>query len=186
MKLYLGAADLPIHPQHLEIMGNVDEWTFVDKFVQNKYNKPWDAETLVEVKDNSVEKIYASHLLEHFSHTKIQTILETWYNKLKEGGELIINVPDFEWSCRKFIEILDNERNNKPNSGYYNKTISPEDHEHDFLQIFYGSHSHEGEYHKCGFTEESIRHLLKNFKKVQVKRETEAHDMQCLIIHAIK
>lgn len=50
----------------------------------------------LEVDDNSVSEIYASHILEHFSHKKTVDVLKEWLRVLEPGGELKIAVPDFE------------------------------------------------------------------------------------------
>jgi len=47
-------------------------------------------------KDNSVDLVYASHCLEHFSHLEIPKVLAEWYRTLKTGGILRLSVPDFD------------------------------------------------------------------------------------------
>lgn len=47
-------------------------------------------------KDNSVDLIYASHVLEYFDRVEVIDILNKWYSKLKPGGILRLAVPDFE------------------------------------------------------------------------------------------
>lgn len=188
MNLYLGCGPGQVHQQHLDIMGDLSDWVFVDKYVKRDDIKPWDAEVLSEVEDGTIGKIYNSHLLEHISHRRVQDILALWYRKLKKGGEIIINVPDLEWACWSFLEVLMAERTGQKFPGYYHHTIKFEDHEHDFLQIFYGSQANDGEYHKCGFTKESMKMLLENtgFKDIKIQQAVEAHDMGCLIVSAIK
>lgn len=180
MKLCLGVGPKPIHPQHLEIMKDLSEWTLVDKYVIEPDIKQWDAEVLGEVPDNSIETIYASHLLEHFEHTKSKEILSNWYRKLKTGGELIINVPDLEWLCKQVLKyeqgfLLD---------GYYNQFHG----EHGLLSVVYGSQSHEGEYHKAGFTNSYLVGLLRlvGFESIDISRDFDAHDMQVLIARCRK
>lgn len=58
-------------------------------------------------KNNSVNLIYASHLLEHFKRFETEKVLSEWYRVLKEGGVLRIAVPDFE----KIIEVYLKNRN---------------------------------------------------------------------------
>jgi len=53
-------------------------------------------EDLSLFKDNSVDLIYASHCLEHFSHLRISQVLAEWYRTLKPGGILRLSVPDFD------------------------------------------------------------------------------------------
>ena len=52
--------------------------------------------------DNSVDEIYAGHLLEHFSYDE-DVILE-WKRVLKYGGVITITVPDVEKSLKLFNE----------------------------------------------------------------------------------
>jgi ubiquinone/menaquinone biosynthesis C-methylase UbiE len=161
-------------------MEPISDWTLVDKFVHEKGIVNWDAETLEEVPNNSVETIYASHLLEHFPHVRVPLILKRWYDVLSPGGTIILNVPDLEWVCK---ELLKYEQGYLL-EGYYNTLQG----EHGLLSIFYGSQSHEGEFHKSGYTETSITDLLSSvgFQNIFVRKEVEAHAMGCLIVEAVK
>ena len=57
-----------------------------------------DARNLDLFDDNSVDEIYASHILEHFQRYEIFDVLKEWNRILKVGGILRIAVPDFN-SC---------------------------------------------------------------------------------------
>jgi predicted SAM-dependent methyltransferase len=54
--------------------------------------------------DNSIDLIYASHTIEHFSHREIQSILSEWHRVLKPGGRLFLSVPDFEKLAKMYTE----------------------------------------------------------------------------------
>lgn len=54
-----------------------------------------DVSKLEKFKDNSVDLIYASHLLEHFKREEVKDVLKCWFRVLKKGGVLRISVPDF-------------------------------------------------------------------------------------------
>jgi len=58
----------------------------------------------LDVPDNSVEEIVASHVLEHFGHREVSTVLEHWVSKLKPGGRIQLAVPDFELVARLYLE----------------------------------------------------------------------------------
>lgn len=180
MKLYLGSSEPPFHPQHVAVMGNPGEWTWVDYYVDHPRVKKWDATKLDEVENDSIEAIYASHLLEHFPHTKIFHILSTWYRKLKKDGKLIINVPDLVWAAKQLVRL---ERG-IPLTGYYTTFEG----EHGLQSIFYGSQSHDGEFHKAGFTETSLaQHLtVAGFKNLKIWTQFDAHEMQVIIAEATK
>ncbi len=52
--------------------------------------------TKLPYKDNSVDLIYASHVLEYFDREEALDVIKEWRRVLKKGGELRIAVPDFE------------------------------------------------------------------------------------------
>lgn len=178
MKLYLGCAMPPFHPQHLAVLGDPNEWVWVDKYIQHPQVKNWDATTLEEVPMLSVSDIYASHLLEHFPHTQIVDILKVWNKRLVENGKLTINVPDLLWAMKQLNKLEQGAQLD----GYYNTYAG----EHGILSILYGSQSHEGEIHKGGFTEAYLRSVLEQakFRNITITQKVEAHDMNCLIATA--
>jgi len=51
----------------------------------------------------SVDVIRASHVLEHFPHESIQSVVNDWVASLKPGGLLQIAVPDFELIARAYL-----------------------------------------------------------------------------------
>ena len=57
-----------------------------------------DLSNLSMFDDNTIDEIYACHLLEHFTREEISNgeILTEWYRVLKSGGILRIAVPNFE------------------------------------------------------------------------------------------
>jgi predicted SAM-dependent methyltransferase len=52
--------------------------------------------TKLSFEDESVDLIYASHVLEYFDRDEVIPVLEEWYRVLKVGGKLRLAVPDFE------------------------------------------------------------------------------------------
>lgn len=50
-----------------------------------------------------LDGLLASHVLEHFSYWKTDTVLAGWIRCLKEGGELHILVPSLEWAAREVL-----------------------------------------------------------------------------------
>lgn len=55
-----------------------------------------DAFVLADFSDNSVDLIFASHILEHSNRKTYKEILKRWYDVLKPGGTLRIAVPNLE------------------------------------------------------------------------------------------
>ena len=180
MKLYLGCAQPPFHQQHLEIMGNVDEWTWVDLYVDHPNVRKWNATDLSEVDNNSCEAIYASHLLEHLPQVDVPRVLRHWYDKLQDGGKLILNVPDMTWLARRVLDLA----GGKTLDGYYTDWTG----EHGLMNIVYGAQSHEGEYHKSGFHKEYLEQILRDagFQTAMAMTAYDAHDMGIVFAEAYK
>lgn len=55
-----------------------------------------DISDLSMFESGSVGEIYASHVLEHFPHTKTLDVLKEWARVLTPGGILYVAVPDFK------------------------------------------------------------------------------------------
>jgi trans-aconitate methyltransferase len=58
-------------------------------------------------KPNSVDVIYACHVLEHFSRWEYKTVLTRWFELLKPGGTLRLAVPNFSSLCSYYIKTGD-------------------------------------------------------------------------------
>ena len=185
-RLYLGCGPGYPHQQHKDIMGDWQNWIFIDKYVDRDKIplevdfRDWNAETLYEFSDGTVDEIYASHLLEHIPHTRVKEVLGNWYRKIKKGGKITLNVPDLQWVC---LQLLKYEKGESL-KGYYHQFEG----EHGLLSIFYGSESHEGEYHKSGFIRKYLENILLDigFIDVRVIKIFDAHDMGVLIATAKK
>ena len=89
----------------------------------------------LEYEDGSVDEIYASHVLEHFSHREAPHVLAHWVSKLKIGGKIQIAVPDFHW-------IIDNQTNR---------------HAEAYLM---GGQVDDDDYHKSIWTEKKLREVM--------------------------
>ena len=55
-------------------------------------------------KNNSIDLIYASHVIEYFSREEIIPILLKWKDKLKPGGILRLAVPNFEEMVTLYLD----------------------------------------------------------------------------------
>ena len=93
-------------------------------------------------KDDSVDLIYASHVLEYFDVVEVKEVLREWRRVLKPGGELRIAVPDFEMM----------------NTLYHNKRVKLKD----ITGPLYGKMPMGDEiiYHKTTYDFESLYNLL--------------------------
>jgi GT2 family glycosyltransferase len=66
--------------------------------------------TKIDFEENSVSEIMASHLFEHISPFKALDTLKLWNKVLKPGGRLVMEMPDMENLCKKFLESNTGQR----------------------------------------------------------------------------
>jgi len=76
----------------------------------DKYNEA--AEVMCDVAElpfdsDSVDAIYASHIIEHFDFKEAFAVLEEWKRVLKEGGILSIETPDLLGTCAAFVNATE-------------------------------------------------------------------------------
>jgi len=123
--------------------------------------------------ENKIDLIYVSHVLEHVGRRQYMSVLQRWYDILKEGGTLRIAVPDFE----KVVE-------------HYNKN-------HDLQAIrgfLYGGQTYPQNYHYCAWDFKTLASDLETigFKDVKLYdwRQTEHSHIddfsQCYLPHMDK
>ena len=85
MRLHIGGQEA--HP----------DWKIFDVESRSEVDYVGDAGDLSQFEDESIDAIYASHVLEHFYHSLYNEMVFTlaeWHRVLKKGGELLISVPD--------------------------------------------------------------------------------------------
>lgn len=75
---------------------NLDGWINLDARNREHVHIQTDKLDLSQFSNDSLGVIYLSHVLEHVSFDEAESILRTFYNKLRKGGTLLISVPDFE------------------------------------------------------------------------------------------
>ena len=74
----------------------------IDVFDKTIADKIMSADDL-KFSSNSIERIEASQLIEHFGLFKSIYVLSEWFRVLKPNGTLIIETPDIEESFKKFL-----------------------------------------------------------------------------------
>ena len=104
-----------------------------------------DVSDLSIYQDNSVDLIYASHVLEHFKRYKIDSVLNEWYRVLKSGGILRLAVPDFESIITIYKKYEDLDL---------------------IMGMLYGGQDYEHNFHYLAF---DFKYLSKKLKKVGFK-----------------
>ena len=67
-------------------------------------------EDLGQFEDESIEEIYASHIIEHIDQKKINNTLKGIYRILKKEGKFYISVPDMDILCHFFVSPVANKK----------------------------------------------------------------------------
>ncbi len=122
IRLNLGGGDIPI-----------PGFTLVDRKVGT------EVYPLPQYADNSVEEIYASHVLEHFGRGQVLDVLKEWFRVLRPGGRIRIAVPDLEYTCKAYVDGKQNI---------------------DVLGYLMGGQLDENDFHKTQFDEPGLRGAL--------------------------
>lgn len=100
-----------------------------------------DVFKLEKFADNSVDLIYASHVLEHADIKTAQQTLKNWFRALKSGGVLRLAVPDMERHFAHYFYYRDLDK---------------------LKSALWGSQRHEFDVHKSGWDEATIKRDLEN------------------------
>jgi hypothetical protein len=100
---------------------------------------------------NSVDEIRSVQCLEHVSMREGPRILRHWYETLKPGGVLHVDVPDFEETARQLLAQPDEASK----EWYY--------------RLVYGSQKNAYAYHKNGFSPARLERMLREagFREVR-------------------
>jgi len=99
-----------------------------------------DVGLLKTFEPNSVELIYACHVLEHFSRHKRLQVLARWYEVLQNGGVLRLAIPDFQQVVHLYRDGVELEK---------------------LMGLLYGGQDYEYNYHCYCWDFDSIRRDLK-------------------------
>lgn len=101
-----------------------------------------DARDLSRFADNTFDEIYASQVLEHFSHLETWDVLAEWFRVIKPGGYLTLTLPDV-------LGILEDYKNNICD---WEETA----------ERLYGGQDYDGNTHLAGFTRSEFSDSLHN------------------------
>jgi len=99
-------------------------------------------------KDSSFDYVFSSHLIEHFSHREVGSVLSEWVRVLGQGGTIEIRCPDLR--ARALLFFLNPSWKNVKN--------------------IYGEQDYLGNQHQCGFSFQCLKSLLESHGISNVKR----------------
>ena len=121
----------------------LDGYINVDKF-NKKANIIADAMVL-PFKNNSLDIVDTSHVIEHFGYYEGWECIKEWNRVLKIGGKLCIEAPELKSLCRRFIELVD-----------VNEIL-------DCCTLFFGLDFIPGQAHKFVYTEYQLKSTMEMF-----------------------
>jgi len=129
-----------------------DDYLNIDIREEVKPDVVMDIRYLQDIKDESCDEIMANHVIEHFQIRVVPGIINVWKSKLKIGGKLIIRCPDLISIAERIISNPDDQL---------------------LSQHLFGAQDHPWNYHCCGFTEKTLKKLLrdKRFKIISSKTD---------------
>lgn len=113
------------------------DWKILDVEARPEVDYVADASDLSQFAADSVDKIYASHVLEHFYHGingELLNTLREWHRVLKPGGYLLVSVPDLKTLCWLFL----------------NPNLEPLERHH-IMAMMFGGQTNIYDVHKVGF-----------------------------------
>ncbi len=109
-----------------------------------------DADKLNMFTDNSIDEIYACHVLEHFKRNQIEDVLKEWYRVLAPKGILRIAVPDFEAIVKEYLESGNDLTN--------------------IMGLLYGGQNYDSNFHYQTFDFRRLKNLLTETGFSQIER----------------
>ena len=89
------------------------EWCNIDFSSTSRDVKKCNLIKGLPFEDNSVDAIFSSHMLEHFTREQAKDHIKECYRCLRDGGVCRIVVPDLENICSEYLHILNELRNGK-------------------------------------------------------------------------
>jgi len=135
------------------------DWKILDIENRPEVDFVGDAANLKQFEDNSVEAIYASHVLEHFFYGLDNELINTlteWHRVLKPDGKLLISVPDLQTLCWL----------------YTSPDLNPLDRYH-LMRIMFGGQTNQYDVHKVGFDFDTLGMYLADIGFTQYERVSE-------------
>ena len=111
-----------------------------------------DISDLSQFENNSIEQVYASHVIEHVPQKKVNETLKGVYRILSENGKFYISVPDMDVLCKIFID-----------------SKAPPDVKFHIMRMMFGGQVDEFDFHYFGWNFEFMRDFLTNagFKRIE-------------------
>jgi predicted SAM-dependent methyltransferase len=157
MKLHIGGNEP--HP----------DWKILDIEQRPEVDFIGNAGDLSQFGDQSIEALYASHVLEHFYYAldrELSITLAEWHRVLKVGGQLLLSVPDMRTLCWLY---------SRPDLEAMNRLH--------LMRMMFGGQTNQYDVHKVGFDIDILSMYLAEAGFTQIERVAEFNlfkDCSCL------
>lgn len=150
-----------------------DTWKLVGAVEPSDYICIW-GDDLLPFKDNTIDHIYASHVLEHIYWYKTDFALSEVFRVLKPKGIFEVHVPDFKIILKVYNtkKMIDGWRRYNEETNDYMKWVNG--------RLFAYNREGHGDFysHKCCFDEEYLEKCLRiaGFKNIKHEAEVRGAD----------
>jgi predicted SAM-dependent methyltransferase len=129
-------------------------WKILDILPRDGVDYLGNCLDLGQFADDSLDEIYASHVLEHLDYkTEVEPALREWRRALKPGGIARISVPDLDILSRLFVHPQ-----TKPQDRFQ------------IMRMMFGGHADAHDQHKTGFFFDMLGSMLDKAGFVGIKR----------------
>jgi len=133
----------------------------------------------LDLPQGCADEIFASHVIEHIPQHRAPEVLGKWLNTLKEGGKLVMELPDLAGLCKDFLEQEGTEQHMTAMCifGAHVDRITPETEEKGALSP-----------HLWGYTPKTLSDLCTHvgFKDIKILPATGQHPGKNFRLEAIK
>ena len=140
MKLHIGGKEVK------------EGWKILN--IQKNYGVDFvgDISDLSQFDDNSIEEIYASHVLEHVAQKNVEKTLKEIHRVLIKNGKFYVSVPDMDILCKVFIDPK-----------------APQQVKMSVMRMMFGGQTDEFDFHYFGWNDEFMKDYLfkTGFKKIE-------------------
>ena len=129
-----------------------DGWKILNIQQKNDVDFIGDITDLSQFEDNSIEEIYASHVVEHVAQKDVEKTLKGIHRILKDNGKFYVSVPDMDLLCKIFTD---------PKAPYNVKFY--------VMRVMFGGQIDEYDFHYFGWNIEFMKNFLTKagFKKIE-------------------
>ena len=139
---------------HIGSRARAEGWTTFDIEPGPGVDIVGNCKDLSALADESVETIYASHVLEHLGYqADLKRALREWLRVLRPGGTAMISVPDLDILCRLFVD----------------PRVSPEDRLY-VMRMMFGGQQEPSDFHHVGLNFDFLHYYLADAGFAGVRR----------------